>query len=409
MRALVIILDSLGIGEAPDSAHFGDSGADTLGHILKSVPDLRLPALWSLGLGRVIGDPDAPEPSACHGRMCERSAGKDSTIGHWELAGVITDSPLGLFDHFPDELVNAVEAEARVRFIGNCPASGTQIIDELGPRHLQTGEAILYTSADSVLQIAAHEEIIPIEDLYRICRVARKHADSYRIGRVIARPFVGQPGAFKRTSNRHDFSLLPPPTILNALSDAGLPVIGVGKTGDLFAGSGLSESHPTTSNADGMKVMAERWRELSQGLIFTNLVDFDAVFGHRRDVHGYANALAEFDAWLHEFLPAVRPEDLLIITADHGNDPTYRGTDHTRERVPVLLRHGGRSDDLGERSSFIDVAATLAHAFGLRDWKIGQSMLPRARATVPNKPGQSAWPAEAAEETHKPAANPAHW
>jgi phosphopentomutase len=361
-RALLIVLDSVGIGHAPDAAAYGDDGADTLGHLIDFDPSLpaRLPTLWSLGLGNILGRDPVPSPGASFGRMREVSSGKDSTTGHWELSGVLLREPFGLFERFPPELVGAIEAEAGVSFIGNCPASGTQFIDDLGPEHVRTGRPILYTSADSVLQIAAHEGVIPVERLYDICRIARRHADAYRIGRVIARPFVGTPGEFTRTARRHDFSMKPPRTVLNAIAESDLPVKSIGKVFDLFAGEGITESHPTDSNADGMRQTAEVWARTDAGLVFTNLVDFDTVYGHRRDPAGYADALVEFDRWLAGFLPACRDDDLLILTAHHGNDPTVRGTDHTRERVPLLARHPGRSVDLGDRETFADVAATLA-------------------------------------------------
>jgi phosphopentomutase len=364
-RALLIVLDSVGVGNAPDAADYGDSGADTLGHILNRYPNFRLPALWSLGLGQILQRHPCPRPQASFGIMRERSAGKDSTTGHWELAGVELQKPFGVYDHFPPQLVEAIERKAGVHFLGNYPASGTQIIEDLGPEHLRSGRPILYTSADSVLQIAAHEQVIPVDRLYEICRIARRHADAHRIGRVIARPFVGQAGAFVRTSRRHDFSMLPPRTVLDDINEAGLPVRAIGKVADLFAGRGMTESHPTESSAQGMARTAEIWSAADRGLIFTNLVDFDTLFGHRRDVAGYAAALLEFDHWLAGFLPSVREDDLLIITADHGNDPTFGGTDHTREQVPLLLCHGGRRTDLGVRETFSDVAATLAEYFDL--------------------------------------------
>jgi phosphopentomutase len=373
-RALVIVLDSAGCGAAPDAAAYGDEGSDTLGHILHGT-GVALPTLLSLGLGGVLGLPGGPPPRAAHGRMRPRAAGKDSTTGHWEIAGAVLDQPFATFERFPDALVAAIEAEAGVRFIGNLPASGTAIIDELGPEHLSTGHPILYTSADSVLQVAAHEAVVPVDRLYAICEAARRHADAWRIGRVIARPFEGEPGAFRRTARRHDFSMHPPPTVLGGIRDTGLPVIGIGKTADLFAGQGITASHPTGSNAEGMARTAETWPAVEAGLVFTNLVDFDTIFGHRRDVAGYAAALAEFDAWLAGFLPLCRAEDLVILTADHGNDPTFRGTDHTREEVPLLALHRGRSDALGTREGFSDVAATLAEFFGVRARVPGRSFL----------------------------------
>ena len=392
MRALLLILDSVGIGHAPDATAFGDDGADTLGHLIDRFPDLpaNLPHLWSLGLGNILGRSPVPAPSASFGQMQEVSPGKDSTTGHWEIAGAVLRQPFGHFHSFPPELVQAIERDAGVTFLGNFPASGTQVIDDLGPEHLRTGRPILYTSADSVLQVAAHEGVIPVDRLYDICRVARRHADAYRIGRVIARPFVGSPTAgFTRTANRHDYSMRPPPTVLNAMVDAGLPVVGVGKTRDLFAGSGITESHPTRSNADGVSTTHRLWRTTRRGLLFTNLVDFDTEFGHRRDPAGYARALVDFDRWLGTFLPELRDADLFIITADHGNDPTYRGTDHTRECVPLLVRHRGRTADLGLRNTFADVAASLAAFFRLPEpWPAGKSFIapPSRRASRAHRP-----------------------
>ncbi|MEQ1858588.1 MAG: phosphopentomutase [Chthoniobacteraceae bacterium] len=381
MRALLIVLDSVGCGHAPDAATYGDDGADTLGHIFAAQPDLALPHLFSLGLWKAITgdvfDPRSQGTRASWGRMRERSAGKDTTSGHWELAGALLDQPFGTFTKFPDELVRAIEGEAGVEFIGNYAQSGTTILDELGAEHVRTKKPILYTSADSVLQIAAHESVIAPKRLYEICRIARRHCDPHRIGRVIARPFIGEPGAWQRTSGRHDFSMVPPPTILNAISDTGLPVHGVGKISDIFAGSGITASTPTASNAEGMRAIEEIWSEFDEGLVFANLVDFDMLFGHRRDVAGYAQALAEFDAWLGTFLPQLDEDDLVILTADHGNDPTWRGTDHTREEVPLLVVHRGFHVPLGTRRTFADVAASLADAFQLRDGRpTGTSFLP---------------------------------
>ena len=277
---------------------------------------------------------------------------------------------------FPSELVRTVEREANVHFIGNCARSGTTILEELGPEHCRTGDPILYTSADSVLQIAAHEDVVSTERLYEICRIARRAADQFRIGRVIARPFAGTPGKFVRTSRRHDFSMRPPPTILDALRKQNVPVIGVGKISDIFAGQGISASFPTASNREGMERITALWSSKCEGLIFINLVDFDMLYGHRRDVSGYGRALEEFDRWLGGFLPTVERGDLVIITADHGNDPTYRGTDHTREQVPLFVLHRSKTGDLGTRSTFADVAASLAEFFALPDpWPTGSSFL----------------------------------
>jgi phosphopentomutase len=313
---------------------------------------------------------------ASFGRMRERSAGKDSTTGHWEIAGVILDKPFATFTEFPAELVRAIERDARVEFIGNYARSGTTILDELGAEHLRTGKPILYTSADSVIQIAAHERVIPRKRLYEICRIARRHAEPLRIGRVIARPFDGEAGAFRRTNGRHDFSMAPPRTVLNAIAETGMRVEGVGKISDILADSGITHSTPTASNAEGMDAIDALWSDGQDGLIFANLVDFDMLYGHRRDVAGYTQALVDFDLWLGTFLPRCEEEDLVIITADHGNDPAWRGTDHTREEVPLMVLHGGASLALGTRQTYADVAATLAAFFRLRrPWPLGKSFI----------------------------------
>lgn len=378
MRALLIVLDSVGVGDAPDAESYGDFGANTLGHIFEQKPQLALPNLCSLGLPQILPlarNGHAVQPLASYGRMQERSAGKDTTTGHWELAGAVLEKPFATFARFPADLVEAIERDAGVQFIGNYASSGTKVLEELGREHVQTGKPILYTSADSVLQIAAHEEVVPIERLYAICEAARRHADGAQIGRVIARPFIGGPGAFKRTSRRHDYSMKPPRTVLDAVSETGFPVIGVGKISDIFAGHGVTESLPTASNAEGMSRIDELWGDRRDALVFANLVDFDMLFGHRRDVAGYAQALEEFDAWLGSFLPRIAPDDLVIITADHGNDPTFRGTDHTREQVPLFVLDGGEAGDLGTRQTFADVAATLADYFGVSDRLVGTSFL----------------------------------
>lgn len=378
MRALLIVLDSVGLGHAPDADQYGDEGANTLGHILEQVPELALPHLAKLGLGEVISRPDpALRPYlASFGRMQERSAGKDTTTGHWELAGTILPAPFAVYEKFPEPLVRAIEDQAGVTFIGNYARSGTTILEDLGAEHVRTGCPILYTSADSVLQIATHEDVIPVPRLYEICQIARQCSNEYRIGRVIARPFDGKPGHFRRTARRHDYSMKPPPTVLNAIQETGAPVIGVGKISDIFAGEGISESHPTASNREGMEKIDELWGRITDGLIFVNLVDFDMLYGHRRNVQGYARTLAEFDAWLGRFLAKVSPSDLLIITADHGNDPTFAGTDHTREQVPLLVMHNQESRNLGTRSTFADVAASLAEFFQCPEpWPSGISFL----------------------------------
>jgi phosphopentomutase len=383
VRALLIVLDSVGIGHAPDAATYSDEGANTLGHIFAGVRGLRLHNLCALGLPKLLDEKYSWTRKSfglphlgSFGKMEERSAGKDTTTGHWEIAGVILDHPFAVFTRFPYELVRAIERDAGVRFIGNYARSGTTILEELGTEHTVTGNPILYTSADSVLQIAAHEEIIPLEKLYGICRVARRHADQFRVGRVIARPFTGRDGKFTRTANRHDFSMKPPRTVLNAMIDAKHRVIGIGKISDIFAGEGITESHPAASNRDGMDKIDHLWSKTKRGLIFINLVDFDMLYGHRRDVAGYAKALTEFDKWLGRFIDKITPEDLVIITADHGNDPTFRGTDHTREQVPLFVMHNRESRDLGTRSTYADVAASLAEFFQLPEpWPVGTSFV----------------------------------
>lgn len=367
-RALLLVLDSVGIGHAPDAAAYGDSGADTLGHILERMPQIELPHLREIGLesarALAAGKPAAVPCRGGAGCLTERSAGKDTTTGHWELAGTVLTEPFPVYETFPPDLVAAIEEEAGVCFLGNHAASGTAILEELGEEHLRSGRPILYTSADSVLQIAAHEDVMPPERLYDLCAVARRHAD--RVGRVIARPFTGSPGRWTRTPRRRDFSLVPPRNILNRLSDAGVPTCGVGKIHDIFAGSGLGRSVPTKSNADGMAAISRLWSDGTTGLVFANLVDFDMLYGHRRDVEGYAGALAEFDAWLGGFLPSIRPDgDLVLLTADHGNDPTAPGTDHTRERVPLLVPSLSTPCLLGRIDGYDYVARELAEFFGL--------------------------------------------
>lgn len=342
-RGLCIVLDSVACGNAPDAADFGDFGADTLGHLYAGIPGFNLPVLESLGLDEILALTDKVEkpPRASWARLSETSSGKDTTSGHWELMGCALESPFATFDHFPADLVAELEVRGGVKFIGNYASSGTEILTELGERHLLTGEPIIYTSADSVLQIAAHEERFGLERLWALCKTARKLLDerNIRIGRVIARPFLGDsPENFKRTGNRHDYSLMPGETALNRLQAAGVTIIGVGKISDIFAGSGISESFPTKSNAEGMAAIEKLWSEPRDGphFIFANLVDFDSLYGHRRDPEGYAECLRVFDAWLGKFLGEILPGDLLLITADHGNDPYHPGTDHTREQVPVL-------------------------------------------------------------------------
>jgi phosphopentomutase len=383
-RLFLIILDSLGVGGATDADRFGDAGADTLAHTAEAAGGLALPNLDRLGLRRIcpyrspLSEPERLFGS--FGRMAELSAGKDTISGHWEIAGLVSEKPFPLFpDGFPRELMERFWEQTGHGWLGNEPASGTEIIGRLGAEHLRTGKLIVYTSADSVFQIAAHEGRVPPEELYRVCEVARRLLNGpYRVCRVIARPFAGEPGNFHRTERRRDFSVPPPgDTVLNALQGAGVRTIGVGKIGDIFAGVGLDETpHPGT-NAGGMALTKElAGRVCGPALVFTNLVDFDMLYGHRRDPAGYAGALRVFDAWLPRFLDKLINDDLLIITADHGCDPTAPGTDHTREQVPLLVYGKGFSGgvDLGCRDGFHDVAATAAEWFGV-PWPTGKSFL----------------------------------
>lgn len=381
-RALLIVLDSVGIGNAPDAASFGDKGANTVGHIRETVTDFAIPTLDKAGLSAAeaiaAGKPVEGEPILSYGCLTEISAGKDTTTGHWELAGAPVVESFSVFETFPEELVREMETEAGVTFIGNYAQSGTVILDELGERHLESGNPILYTSADSVMQVAAHEDSFGLEKLYEVCRKLRLIADRERIGRVIARPFTGLPGNFTRTSNRHDFSLQPPETLLNHLVSADVDTIGVGKISNIFAGSGINSSRSTKSNEEGCDVIDSLLENYSNRdhLIFANLVDFDMLYGHRRDPEGYGRALMDFDQWLATLLPRLDDETLLLITADHGNDPTWSGTDHTRERVPILARFPGAPQNLGIRETYADVAATLAEWFGVDSTGSGQSFNP---------------------------------
>jgi phosphopentomutase len=375
MRALLLVLDSVGVGGAPDAVDYGDLGANTLGHLYETQVSFALPCLESLGLKAILDRQSDFTTAASYGWMRERSAGKDTTTGHWELAGVLTETPFATFDYFPESIIAMLEQSTGYQYLGNKAASGTVIIEELAKEHSRTGKPILYTSADSVLQIAANENVIPLEKLYQVCLVARKLADKSGIGRVIARPFVERDGAFVRTAGRRDFSMVPPTTVLNALHEAGKKVIGVGKIGDIFANSGITESHPTSSNLGGMAMLDELWPQAKDSLIFCNLVEFDSKYGHRRDPAGYARALVAFDAWLSRFVDQVKADDLLIITADHGNDPTWTGTNHTREEVPIIMMHGGEERCLGQCETFANVAASLTDFFDLAPWHCGSSLL----------------------------------
>ncbi len=371
-RVFIIVLDSFGIGALPDAGEFGDAGANTLASCAES-EELHIPNLIAAGLGNITGVdciPKTQTPAAAFGRMAEASRGKDTTIGHWELAGIVSPDPLPTYpDGFPPEVLQPFRQATGRGVLANAPWSGTAVIEEYGSEHMRTGDLIVYTSADSVFQIAAHEELVPPEQLYEYCRMARRIlTGKHGVGRVIARPFVGSPGNFKRTANRHDFSLEPPAvTLLEAVKAAGLQSIGVGKIHDIFAGRGLTEYVYNQSNRDGMAHTEHYAQGEFAGLCFVNLVDFDMVYGHRRDRDGYAKALSEFDAWLGDFLLRLGEEDALIITADHGCDPGYTATtDHTREYVPVLvLGKKITPRDLGTRESFADLAATVADMLGV--------------------------------------------
>ena len=382
-RAIVIVLDGVGAGANPDAHAYGDDGASSLEHCAQAIGGLALPHLGSIGLGNItpiLGTPPEPHAQGSYGRMASAAAGKDSTSGHWEMMGVVLQKPLPTFPHgFPADLVAAFEAAIGRNVIGNKVASGTEIIKELGEEHVKTGYPILYTSADSVFQVAAHQDVIPLPELYRICEIARNMlTGDYAVGRVIARPFVGTPGSFKRTEHRRDFSLAPVGiTVLDLLKQAGKEVVGLGKIEDLFAGRGLTQSDHTETNREGMAATL-RWldRDFS-GLLFVNLVEFDMLWGHRRDSQGYAQALRDVDSWLSQVQRLMRPSDALFFTADHGVDPTYRGTDHTRECVPLLaygkpIRAGV---DLGLRPTFADLGQTLAEGFGVGPLATGTSFL----------------------------------
>ncbi len=370
-RIALVIFDSVGIGEMPDAAEYGDAGSDTLGHIAASRP-LLLPNLCALGLANIRPFENlepAGAPAGCYGRCALASPGKDTTTGHWEIAGIQLEKPFPLYPHgFPPEVLGEFERRIGRRALGNCAASGTEIIERLGAEHLRTGSPIVYTSADSVFQVAAHEEIIPLAELYRICETAREILRGpHEVGRVIARPFTGKPGAFVRDgAARHDYAVPPPEgMLLDRLAGRGVPVRAVGKISEVFLGRGIARSVKTRDNADGMLRTLEAVRETERGLIFTNLVDFDMLYGHRNNVEGYAAALEAADAWLPDLAAALGGDDLLMVTADHGNDPTTPSTDHSREYVPLLVYGPGakRGVNLGTRATLADVGQTVAQSF----------------------------------------------
>lgn len=374
-RVVLLILDSVGVGELPDAAEYGDLGSATLPNVAKAVGGLHLPNLEGLGLGNIVPIQGVNSKDNClagWGKMAEKSPGKDTTTGHWEMMGIILQRPFPVYPNgFPDEIIDAFEQRIGRKVIGNKPASGTEIIQELGQEHMATGYPIVYTSADSVFQIAAHEEIISVDKLYNMCKIARKLLQGeHGVGRVIARPFLGSPGAFERTERRRDFSLPPiQPTLLDELQDAGYMVFGVGKIPDIFAGRGITRSFPAHGNAEVLEAVLVAMEELREpGLIFANFVDFDMLWGHRNDSQGYASGLEALDSQLPMIIQKMAPKDLLIITADHGCDPTTPSTDHSREYVPLLVVGTDVSGciPLGTRETFADVAASIAEFLGLR-------------------------------------------
>lgn len=379
---VLMVLDSVGAGALPDAEEYGDAGSNTLGNIAVAVEGLKLPNLQKLGLGNIIdilGVPPAEAPMASFGKMAEISAGKDTTTGHWEISGIILDKPFPVFQEgFPESFIQEFERRIGRKTLANEVASGTEIIDRMGKEHMETGFPIVYTSADSVFQIAAHEEVIPLEELYSMCRIAREMlTGDLAVGRVIARPFVGKPGSFRRTSNRHDYSLEPVGVnILDKLKEKNLSVLAVGKINDIFAGRGITETVHTDNNMDGVNKTKEFITRNQEGLVVTNLVDFDSSFGHRNNPRGYADALEELDARLPEIIELITEDKLLIITADHGCDPTTASTDHSREYVPLLVYGPGISPgiDLGTRKSFADIAATVAQVFNI-NFDVGTGFL----------------------------------
>jgi len=382
-RAILLVLDSVGIGAAEDSCMYGDEACNTLKHTAEAMGGLRLPHMQALGLGcleELPGVDPASQPQGAYGKLVERSKGKDTTTGHWEMMGIVLEQPFPTYPHgFPQDVIQELEKRIGRGTLGNVVASGTEIIAQLGQQHLETGFPIVYTSVDSVFQMAAHEEIIPVEELYRMCQIAREILNGPNaVGRVIARPFTGRPGSFVRTPRRHDFSLQPEPNILDSIVASGQKVIGVGKIKDIFAGRSITESHPIENNLDGMQKIVEILKGEFTGMVFANLIDFDMLYGHRNDVQGYAMALEEFDRWLPELFAILGPEDVVFISADHGCDPTTCGTDHTREQVPVLV-YGQKiatGAAIGTRSSFADLGQTVADYLGVEAGMYsGQSFL----------------------------------
>jgi len=381
-RVVWIVIDSVGIGALPDSEKFGDTGVNTIGNIVKEYKDIQIPNLRKLGIANIDGTNFMEKndcPIGAFGKCGELSQGKDTTTGHWEMTGVLVETPFKTFENgFPKEIIDEFELRTGRKVVGNKPASGTAILDEFGEHQIKTGDVIVYTSADSVFQIAANEDIIPLDELYKMCEIAREiMMGDNAVARVIARPFVGnKTGEFTRTSNRRDYSLNPfEPTVLDNIKESKLDVIGIGKIEDIFNGQGITEAIHTKDNMHGVDETINYINKDNNGLIFTNLVDFDSKFGHRRNVEGYKEALEEFDARIPEIIDAMNDEDILIINADHGNDPTYMGTDHTREYIPVLVygKNIKENTNLGIRKSFADIGATVADILNVQMPKNGQS------------------------------------
>ncbi|MDR5658169.1 phosphopentomutase [Serpentinicella sp. ANB-PHB4] len=382
-RVILFVMDSVGIGALPDALEFGDEGANTLGNIIKKENGINLKNLRELGIGNIDDFEfikSVSNPIGCYGKAKELSNGKDTTTGHWELVGLPLEKPFRTFPNgFPKEIIDTFEKAIGRKVIGNIPASGTKIIEDLGQEHIMNGSPIIYTSADSVFQIAAHEDIISLEELYDMCRKARDiMLGDYAVARIIARPFIGAPGAFKRTPNRKDFSLDPfKDTILDKTVEAGLDVIGIGKINDIFNGKGITKYVPTKNNTEGITRTVEFIKADNKGIIFTNLVDFDSEYGHRRDVKGYRHALEQMDLRIPEILSALKDDDVIIFTADHGNDPTFKGTDHTREYIPVLI-YGKKiknNVNIGTRETFSDIGATISDLLGVSKLPHGNSFM----------------------------------
>jgi len=380
-RVTIFVMDSIGIGELPDAETFGDKGCNTFGHIAEQMEDFKISNLLKLGMGNIDGVDSVTgvdSPIGSFGRSLEYSNGKDTTTGHWEIAGLHMSEPFNTYpDGFSDRIINEFEEKTGRKVLCNKPASGTVILEELGQEHMETGSPIVYTSADSVFQIAAHEDIIPIEEQYKMCEIAREMLmGKDAVARVIARPFIGKPGAFERTSNRRDYSLSPiEPTVLDHAKEAGLEVRAVGKIVDIYNGHGITHDVHTKDNMDGVDWTIKWLKEDFEGILFSNLVDFDAKFGHRRNVKGYGQAIEELDARIPEILDAMKDDDLIIFTADHGNDPAYKGTDHTREYIPLLVygKNVKAGLNMGTRKSFADIGATVADILGIKATPYGES------------------------------------